>query len=293
MIEENESINYTFNDISYNIIFKTIDKTESLPESLYIDIHVSNNPLQRFVNDIPFTLLYLTTTFKNNFTSYKSVSILIRELKETIKGNGLRINILKDDADVQYLKLAYDITIPILNKWLEFYITLPRDFKQLKQNFATSFKELLDKKSELEKKLQEQAQLTELIELEKKVKQGEIGLKLLEGKLKGQSEEEFFLRTIELDPKNSKAHNFLGLLLKNKGKFKEAEDYYRKAIEFDKQNSNAYYNLIVLLENKRRYKEAEEFFRKAIELGPQNSNTRYNLGFLLNNQKRIKGGIVL
>ncbi len=95
--------------------------------------------------------------------------------------------------------------------------------------------------------------------------------------------EEYYRKSIELNPDYADAYNNLGILIKKDEKrFDEAETNYRKAIELNPNYAVAYSNLGVLLaEDENRREEAEQAYNKAIELNPTLAEAYSNLGILL------------
>jgi len=100
--------------------------------------------------------------------------------------------------------------------------------------------------------------------------------------------EGLYRKAIELDPKDSWAHNNLGAVLYNLNRYEEAEAACRKAIKLDPKNAEAHYNLGSVLDDLKRYEEAEAAYRKAIELDPEDALAHYNLGVVLNDLNRYE-----
>jgi tetratricopeptide (TPR) repeat protein len=98
--------------------------------------------------------------------------------------------------------------------------------------------------------------------------------------------EEFYRKSIEIDPKYTIAHNNLGNTLRSLKRYDEAEVAYRKAIEIDPNYATAHNNLGTIFDDLKRYDEAEVAYRKAIEIDPNYALAHYNLGVILNDLKR-------
>jgi ABC-type sugar transport system substrate-binding protein len=107
------------------------------------------------------------------------------------------------------------------------------------------------------------------------------------GKLqRPQEAESYYLKAIELYPKDAYPHNNLGQLYHYQlQKPQEAESCYLKAIELDPKYVYAHNNLGNLYKDKlQRPQEAESCYLKAIELDPKNAYPHNNLGQLYHYQ---------
>src|SRR6266403_29845 len=91
-----------------------------------------------------------------------------------------------------------------------------------------------------------------------------------------------FLTVLELDPRDAKAENNLGLILESEGQPDEAMDAYRKAIQWQEQSvrpsEQPFLNLGSLLMEQSQVGEAILLLQKAIELAPKDAVCRLKLG---------------
>jgi len=91
-----------------------------------------------------------------------------------------------------------------------------------------------------------------------------------------------FLTVLDLDPRDARAENNLGLVLQSEAKPDEAMAAYRKAMEWQAggahQSEQPYLNLGNLLLELDRAGEAIAPLEKAVELGPDNGSCHLKLG---------------
>jgi Flp pilus assembly protein TadD len=91
-----------------------------------------------------------------------------------------------------------------------------------------------------------------------------------------------FLKVLQLDPRDAKAENNLGLILESEAQPDAAGDAYRKAIEWQDQNlrpsEQPYLNLGSLLMEQSRVSESIPLLQKAVELAPENAICRMKMG---------------
>ena len=108
----------------------------------------------------------------------------------------------------------------------------------------------------------EQALTTEEI-LEEFVDAGRRGLQ------EGRHDEalENFRRAIELDPRQSRLYNYLGMTLRRAGRAQEAIDAYLNAIAIDYDYVKAHFNLALAYEDLRREGEALEEWSRYVDIG--------------------------
>jgi Flp pilus assembly protein TadD len=88
-------------------------------------------------------------------------------------------------------------------------------------------------------------------------------------------------RVLELDPKNARAHNSLGVALAHTGQLEEAMAHYREAVAQSPQYAEAVNNLGEALAGSGAEQEAIAQFEKAVRLGPDYATARTNLGVML------------
>jgi Tfp pilus assembly protein PilF len=91
-----------------------------------------------------------------------------------------------------------------------------------------------------------------------------------------------FLTVLDLEPREVRAENNLGLILETEGRPAEAMDAYRKAIAWQENNSHPseqpYVNLGNLLMEQGQSEEAIASLEKAAALAPENAFCRMKLG---------------
>jgi Tfp pilus assembly protein PilF len=91
-----------------------------------------------------------------------------------------------------------------------------------------------------------------------------------------------FLTVLELDPRDAKAENNLGLILESEAQPDAAMDAYRRAIHWQEQSvrpsEQPFLNLGSLLMEQSRVGEAIPLLQKAVELAPRDPICRLRLG---------------
>ena len=96
---------------------------------------------------------------------------------------------------------------------------------------------------------------------------------------------------VRLAPKNSKAHNELGVFHYDSKDYTKAEQDYRTAIRLDATNSMAHNNLGLLLLDQKKYDEARRELETAIRLEPNNGMAHINLGRIYHRQKNYREAV--
>ena len=78
-------------------------------------------------------------------------------------------------------------------------------------------------------------------------------------------------QAIYLNPKDPKAHLYLGILIRKRGWLSGAEDEMRKAIELDGTYAEAHFNLAVLYLEREppAFELARRHYYRALELGAE------------------------
>ena len=89
---------------------------------------------------------------------------------------------------------------------------------------------------------------------------------------------EFLKKTLEIDTDNSIAHYNLGIAYSAKGQFDKALDCYKITLNIDPNFAAAYYNIGNILIQNRQAGKAIEYFKNAIRLNPNFEPAYYNLG---------------
>ncbi|MBI2119290.1 MAG: tetratricopeptide repeat protein [Elusimicrobia bacterium] len=106
--------------------------------------------------------------------------------------------------------------------------------------------------------------------------------------------ESFYLKAIELEPKNKEALKALAFFYFQNRFFSKAQIFYERALKImpnSKTDYSLYNNLGILYGNLRKFEEAEKSFQQAIELEPLNSEAYLNLAYLYTQQKRFSQAI--
>jgi tetratricopeptide (TPR) repeat protein len=101
----------------------------------------------------------------------------------------------------------------------------------------------------------------------------------------------WFQAAVAAAPKNTAAHNNLGLALDDKGQWDAAIACYQKAIELDPKYALAHMNLGVTLSRKGQLDAAIACHKKAIELDPKDALAHYNLGWALAGKGQLDAAI--
>jgi tetratricopeptide (TPR) repeat protein len=102
-----------------------------------------------------------------------------------------------------------------------------------------------------------------------------------------------FLKILELDPRNVRAENNLGLILESSGEPAAAIEAYRRAIAWQEQtlrpSEQPYVNLGNLLMEQGQTKEAIEPLEKAVAFAPTNAFCRLTLGVYYRKVGQMEG----
>lgn len=89
-------------------------------------------------------------------------------------------------------------------------------------------------------------------------------------------------KAIKLDPSNTEAHLYLGLLFIEKGWFSLAELEFLSILKKDKMHVDAINNLGIVYTEMKRFDLAEKEFRKALSIQPKDYSIAKNLAYLFN-----------
>jgi tetratricopeptide (TPR) repeat protein len=90
-------------------------------------------------------------------------------------------------------------------------------------------------------------------------------------------------RVAELEPKNVRVLNMLGVMRINAGRVQEAEEYLRRAVGLAPDFADAHYNLGLCLMKESKAAEAVPLFRRAVEIKPAYRDARIYLAIALHN----------
>ena len=98
-----------------------------------------------------------------------------------------------------------------------------------------------------------------------------------------------FEKAVELEPWFPEAHNNLGLILANNGALDEAVEHFRRASELSPDYVEAWFNLGLALRTGNRIGDAVEAFRHAAKIAPDNAQVQYALGMTLKDKGDVAG----
>ncbi len=96
-----------------------------------------------------------------------------------------------------------------------------------------------------------------------------------------------FSEAIRLDSTNADAYNDFGILYERMGKLAEALDMYRASIRVNPRQWNAHLSIGTILAGQGQYADAETHWKQAMEANPLNVDVRSNLGRLYAMQNRF------
>jgi tetratricopeptide (TPR) repeat protein len=88
-------------------------------------------------------------------------------------------------------------------------------------------------------------------------------------------------KSLELNPKNAKAHAVLGIALVNQNKLEEANDYLLEAIRLDPTDYEAHYTLGQALTLQKKFDDAIRQFSTVLQLRPDYTQAHGYMGSLL------------
>ena len=99
-----------------------------------------------------------------------------------------------------------------------------------------------------------------------------------------------YSKAIMLEPVNIEAHKNLGNAFKDQGNLKKAIISYKEAISINPDDSESHYNMGVTLKLLGKFEEAIVSYNKAIELNPNYVEAHQNLSFVLLNCGKLSKG---
>ena len=97
--------------------------------------------------------------------------------------------------------------------------------------------------------------------------------------------EEYFKKSILLNPNMPEAYNNLGSLYKSIDKPDEAIKYFNKSIEVNKEFFQAYHNLGTVYKSTGEFNKAKDNIKKAIKIYPKHTNSHRTLSGLIKYSK--------
>jgi len=94
-------------------------------------------------------------------------------------------------------------------------------------------------------------------------------------------------KALALNPKNSNAHQNLGLALFGQGHYDEAITHLSEAIRMDPQNAEIYSQLGTVLVANAMFTEAQDVLSRAIRIDPSHPDAHYNMGVAMFRQGKV------
>jgi tetratricopeptide (TPR) repeat protein len=88
-------------------------------------------------------------------------------------------------------------------------------------------------------------------------------------------------KSLELNPKNAKAHAILGIALVRQDRLEEANGYLFEAIRLDPTDYEAYYTLGQAMTRQKKFDEAIKYFSTVLQLRPDYTQAHGYMGSLL------------
>jgi spermidine synthase len=101
----------------------------------------------------------------------------------------------------------------------------------------------------------------------------------------------YFTEVLRINPKYTKAHNELGIVLSKQGRLDEAISHFSEVLRINSGNAEAHYNLGLVLANQGRMTEAISHFSKALRINPKYTEAYNYLGVASAKQGRIDEAI--
>lgn len=92
--------------------------------------------------------------------------------------------------------------------------------------------------------------------------------------------EAVYKKILEIDPKNSEAHIWLGWIYRNKGLYALAHEALAKALELDPWNAQVYVETGWLYQFQEKYEQAMGAFSKTIMLNPEDVSAYFGLSWV-------------
>jgi arylsulfatase A-like enzyme/Flp pilus assembly protein TadD len=104
--------------------------------------------------------------------------------------------------------------------------------------------------------------------------------------------ENAFRKTLELEPREYRHHNNLGLALTELSKMDEAFRHFEEAVKLEPRSSETFSYYGIALRRAGRFDDAERKFRKALEINPINYNARRGLAKTLLAQDKTNDALL-
>jgi spermidine synthase len=101
----------------------------------------------------------------------------------------------------------------------------------------------------------------------------------------------YFTEVLRINPKYTKAHNELGIVLSKQGRLDEAISHFSEVLRINSGNAEAHYNLGLVLANQGRMTEAISHFSEVLQINPEDTEAHNELGIALSKQGRIDEAI--
>ena len=99
--------------------------------------------------------------------------------------------------------------------------------------------------------------------------------------------EEYFRKSIKLNPKNNDSHTNLAVILAKQNRTKEAKRHFQKALEIDNSKADAHCNIGNILEKMGDSEGAIKAYKKALEIDKNQIQAHMNSGFIYIKQNKL------
>ena len=103
-----------------------------------------------------------------------------------------------------------------------------------------------------------------------------------------QEAQNYYHKTLIIDPNHLFALNNLGVIYKTQGELKKAEVSLKKAIKINPNYIDAHYNLGAVFSQQESFQKAKSCYEKVIEINPNHTTAYNNLGVVLSELKDYK-----
>ena len=90
--------------------------------------------------------------------------------------------------------------------------------------------------------------------------------------------ENFYKKTLKIEPNHMGALNNLGLVFKGLGELEKASNHFKNVIEIDPNHTFALNNLGLVLQEVGKFEKALNYFKKVIEIDPSFKDAHFNYG---------------
>ena len=98
-------------------------------------------------------------------------------------------------------------------------------------------------------------------------------------------------KALEMDPKDARTNNGMGVVLGQLGKTGDAIPFFQKAVDLDQNFFEAYYNLGVVLSRQNRLDEAVNAWQSVVRIRPKFAQGHENLGYTLYKRSKFSDAL--